>query len=201
MSAPLLWILVGPNGAGKTTYYERYIRPRLSLPFINADLIASAQWPGDAANHSYEAARLAAETRRALMEKQRSFVTETVFSHPSKLDLLSEARERGYLIWLTCIYLDDPELAVARVSQRIDEGGHAVPPEKIRQRYARMIDNVRQSVDIADRVSLIDNSYRHRAYQDVVRYESGGLVWVNPSAKLQPAWARRFIDSVTTETD
>ena len=196
MSTPLLWVLVGPNGAGKTTYYERYIKPRLTLPFVNADLIARAEWPENTPEHAYKASRLAAETRAALLDKQRSFVTETVFSHESKLDLLSDARQRGYLVWLTCIYLDSPNLSVARVKQRVTEGGHEVPEDKIRRRYDRMIGNVQHAIEIADRVSLIDNSFKDRAYMDVVRYEAGGLVWVNPSAHLRPAWARRFIQSV-----
>lgn len=196
MSTPLLWILVGPNGAGKTTYYERYIKPRLSLPFVNADLIARAEWPENTAEHAYEASKLAADTRTALMDKQRSFVTETVFSHPSKLELLQDARDRGYIIWLTCIYVDDANLSVARVKQRVIEGGHEVPEDKIRQRYDRMIGNVQQAITIADRVSLIDNSFKDRAYLDVVRYESGGLVWVNPSPHLRPAWANTFIKAV-----
>ena len=196
MSTPLLWILVGPNGAGKTTYYERYIKPRLTLPFINADLIARAEWPENTAEHAYEASKLAADTRSALLDKQRSFVTETVFSHSSKLELLRDARERGYLIWLTCIYVDDADLSVARVKQRVIEGGHEVPEDKIRQRYDWMISNVKEAIHIADRVSLIDNSFKGRAFLDVVRYEAGGLVWVNPSPHLRPAWASKFIKSV-----
>ncbi len=196
MSTPLLWILVGPNGAGKTTYYERYIKPRLTLPFINADLIARAEWPEDTAEHAYEASKLAADTRTALLDKNRSFVTETVFSHPSKLELLRDARQRGYIIWLTCIYVDDANLSVARVNQRVIEGGHEVPEDKIRQRYDRMIGNVQEAITIADRVSLIDNSFKDRAFLDVVRYESGDLVWVNPSPHLRPKWATAFIKSV-----
>jgi predicted ABC-type ATPase len=38
---PLLLALVGPNGAGKSTFYERRLR-KISLPFINADLLARA---------------------------------------------------------------------------------------------------------------------------------------------------------------
>ena len=200
MSTPLLWVLVGPNGAGKTTYYERYIRPRLSLPFINADLIAKAEWGDDAVEHGYEASRLAADTRTALLDKKRSFVTETVFSHPSKLELLKDARDRGYMVWVTCIYVDNPDLSVERVRLRVGEGGHDVPEEKVRKRYDRMIDNVRLAIPVADRLSLIDNSFRNRAWQDVVRYESGGLVWVNPTPSLLPDWAKEFIRSVTEES-
>jgi predicted ABC-type ATPase len=42
------------------------------------------------AEHAYDASRAAAEERLRLMAERPSFITETVFSHPSKVDLLAQ---------------------------------------------------------------------------------------------------------------
>ena len=53
-------LLVGPNGAGKTTFFERIIAPdRPGLPFVNADRIAAARFPGEEVERAYDAARIA----------------------------------------------------------------------------------------------------------------------------------------------
>ena len=80
---PVLHLIAGPNGAGKTTLATRVIAPVTHLPFINADVIAAQRWPDAQAEHAYDASQVAAEQRRELIGARASFITETVFSHPS----------------------------------------------------------------------------------------------------------------------
>ena len=180
-------MLVGPNGAGKSTYYERVIAPVLGAPFVNADLIARARWPRTYASKGYEAGRLAAMTRERLVAARASFVAETVFSHPSKLELIRSARAAGYIVWVSFVGVATADLTVARVGQRIREGGHPVPPEKIRSRYANLRANVLASVTRVDRMTVIDNSTQGRALRDVLLFERGERVW---QAKSLPGWVR-----------
>jgi predicted ABC-type ATPase len=186
VAAPFLWLLVGPNGAGKTTYYERVIAPRLRLPFVNADRIARGRWPRNYSRHAYEAARIAEATRYALLYAGKSFVAETVFSHPSKLEFVKRARAAGYTVWITFVGVGSPELAVARVGQRLREGGHPVPPDKVRERYVRLQANVRAAVPLADRLAVVDNSEKGRALRDVLLFEQGRVV---RRARDLPEWA------------
>jgi predicted ABC-type ATPase len=186
---PLLWVIAGPNGAGKTTYYETRIRPRLKAEFVNADWIADGRWPEDQRSHAYEAARLAAEMRQDLLAEGRSFVTETVFSHPSKLALLGSAQRLGYQVWLSFICLDNPDLSVARVADRVTRGGHDVPAEKIRQRFGRVVDLSVRAVALAHRAFVIDNSDPLRPLCNVMLFERGEVTWV---AADRPAWCRRL---------
>ncbi|WP_244301061.1 AAA family ATPase [Leucobacter insecticola] len=81
---PVIHILAGPNGSGKSTFVDRVLRPATNLPFVNADVIAAERWPDAQATHAYEASRAAAEERTQLLLTKRSFITKTVFSHPSK---------------------------------------------------------------------------------------------------------------------
>ncbi|HRE02704.1 MAG TPA: zeta toxin family protein, partial [Ilumatobacteraceae bacterium] len=137
MGDPALHLIAGPNGAGKSTLHDRIIGPSTGLEFVNADVIASQRWPGDELSHAYEASALAAARRAELLAAQSSFVTETVFSHRSKLDLIDDALAAGYLVTLHVVIVP-VELSVARVANRVTVGGHDVPVDKVRGRFARL---------------------------------------------------------------
>ena len=151
-------LVVGPNGAGKSTFVEFTLAPLLpGSAFVNADEIARQRWPEDAASHSYEAARVAAETRAKLIEIGASFIAETVFSHPSKLELIDTARTADYTIVLHVLLIPE-ELAVERVRRRASAGGHDVPENKIRERYQRLWSLVATAVLRCDSTTVYDNS-------------------------------------------
>jgi predicted ABC-type ATPase len=145
--SPDLFVLAGPNGAGKTTFFERILAPT-GLDLINADRIAALRWPGDEQRHAYAAADEAARLRERYLADRRSFVTETVFSHPSKVELVRRAAQAGYRVHLRVLMVP-VDLAVARVDQRVREGGHAVPVTKIRERHARLWAHVSDAIGLA----------------------------------------------------
>ncbi len=151
-------LVVGPNGAGKSTFVEQRLAPLLpGSAFVNADVIAKDRWPDAAEEHSYEAARIAATMRDALIERGESFIAETVFSHPSKLDLIDRARQAGFVVVLHVI-LVPVELSVARVAERVVEGGHSVPEAKIRERFERLWSLVVDAIDRSDHATAYDNT-------------------------------------------
>lgn len=180
---PVLHLLAGPNGSGKSTYVDHILGPTTGLPFVNADLIAAEHWPADPAEHAYEASRRAADARTELLVAQRSFITETVFSHPSKVDLVTEAVGRGYLVHLHVMLLP-VDVSVARVAERVRAGGHDVPEHKIRERHARLWELVAQARHVADRVEFFDNSTARTPFCLVATYEHGTPV----GAVDWPAW-------------
>jgi predicted ABC-type ATPase len=151
-------LVVGCNGAGKTTLVMEVIGPAVpgSL-FVNADMIAAQQWPDDPMAHSYEAAAIAARLRARCIAEGRDLIAETVFSHPSKLDLIRDAHEAGYFVALHVVMVPE-DLAVARVAQRVQNGGHEVPAEKVRSRWQRLWAIVADAADKADDTTFYDNS-------------------------------------------
>ena len=151
---PILVVLAGPNGGGKSTLYKTRIAPSLSAPFVNADVIQRDELKDGDMNAAYKAAQIATERR----SECKSFVTETVFSHPSKLDLIREATRIGYRVMLFHICVEHPDLSVARVVERVKEGGHPVPEEKIRQHYDRNGPLIRQAALLSDIAHIYDNS-------------------------------------------
>ncbi len=120
---PTMIVLAGPNGAGKSTLYETRVAPSFAGPFINADIIQRDELRDPSPAASYEAAEIASSRRADLLARGRDFVTETVFSHPSKLELIDEARNRGFTVIVMHVGVDTPELSVARVGTRV-EGSH-----------------------------------------------------------------------------
>lgn len=131
-------LVAGPNGAGKSTFVARVLAEQQpGSPFVNADEIVRHRWPDDPEKHAYEAAAVAEATRTALIERGEQFIAETVFSHPSKLALIDQARAAGYFVALHVLMLPE-DVAVSRVAGRVERGGHSVPETKIRERYGRL---------------------------------------------------------------
>jgi len=151
-------LVIGPNGAGKSTFVALTLAPLLpGSVFVNADEIARQRWPDDPAHHSYAAANIAADTRVALIEAGESFIAETVFSHPSKLELIAAAQAAGYTVVVHAVLIPE-ELAVQRVAHRVRAGGHNVPENKIRSRHQRLGPLMAAAIATADSASVYDNS-------------------------------------------
>lgn len=183
---PTLIILAGPNGSGKSTLYETRIAPSFCAPFINADIIQRDELNDTDMKAAYKSAQIATERRDDLIRQHKSFVTESVFSHPSKLDLIADAKKEGYRVMVFHICLEHPDLSVARVDERVKEGGHPVPEDKIRQRYDRNGPLIRKAALLSDLAHIYDNSKLNQPPERVMSFKEGRLSFV--SAHL-PTWA------------
>jgi predicted ABC-type ATPase len=177
-------LVVGPNGAGKSTLVRLVISPAWPASvFVNADTIAAQRWPGDPEPHAYEAAEIAARTRSELIDRRVPFIAETVFSHPSKLDLLRNASQAGFYTALHVVMVP-ADLAVVRVAARVAAGGHSVPEEKIRGRYRRLWNLVAEAIGMSDTAACYDGSRRPRPLE--VSLFSNGFPVGQPD---WPEWA------------
>ena len=163
MPPPVFYLLAGPNGAGKSSLYRAAVAEGLipaDAEFVNADLYEAAHLPhiADLQERSENARQWADGRRTILLKAGQSFASETVFSHASKLELLEDAQRHGFVVVLLVVCLDNPQLLLARVKQRVQEGGHAVPAERILARYPRTLENLTQAVRQADMAMLYDTS-------------------------------------------
>jgi predicted ABC-type ATPase len=171
-------LVVGPNGAGKSTFVALTLAPLLPRSvFVNADEIAKQRWPDDPLPHAYDAARVASETRSRLIELGRSFIAETVFSHPSKLDLVHAARAGDYTV-VVHILLIPEDLAVERVSRRGRAGGQDV------------LEEVATAATASDTATVYDNSGRDGPR--IVARMSGGIAVGSSS---WPSWTPESLRS------
>jgi predicted ABC-type ATPase len=137
---------------------------------------------------SYHAAEIAAQRRVQLLRDRESFVTETVFSHPSKLEIIDEAKRQGYQVIVMHIGVETSDLSVARVARRVQMGGHDVPEDKIRARYTRGHPLIREAILRADLGWVYDNSPLNANPKRCLIFASGALKEVRP--KL-PNWILR----------
>jgi predicted ABC-type ATPase len=182
---PRLVVLAGPNGAGKSTFYRLYLQES-GVPFLNADVLQV-----NTGIDAYEAARTVDAARLAYLEVRAGFITETVFSDPDgrKLEFLRKAIATGYEVELIYIGLTGPELAKQRVAQRVANGGHAVPDEKVASRYPRSLANLATAIEFVPTVRLFDNS-AYAEYRRLGLFRGGRLI--EKTRGEIPQWAQPF---------
>ena len=197
---PDFHLLAGPNGVGKSSLYRSLVldqRIPADAEFVNADLYERdhLQHITDPQTRS-EAARHWADARRAaLVASGATFVSETVFSHDSKLAFIRDAQAAGFVVALYVLCLDDPLQLLPRVVQRVAEGGHSVPPDRILRRYPRTLANLKQAIRIADIAFLYDTSNAAtKAEQEAPAAQAQLLAFVEgdtvtPLLAPLPAWA------------
>ena len=135
-SAKKILIVAGPNGAGKTTFAREFLLKEANCPtFLNADYMAAGLNPFRPDLAAFRAGRLMLEMIDDYVGKGKSFGLETTLSGRGYARKIPCWREQGYWVKLYYLTLPNPDIAIARVKQRVLEGGHAIPVETIRRRF------------------------------------------------------------------
>lgn len=151
-TAKKIIIIAGPNGAGKTTFARSFLPAEAQLPrFINADLIAAGLAPFAPETAALKAGRLMLQEIEQCTLNGESFAFETTLSGLGYLRQIARWRAQGYRVSLYFLALPDVETAVARVAERVRQGGHDIPEPVIRRRFTAGHDNFhlrfKQAVD------------------------------------------------------
>ena len=162
---PNLVVIAGPNGAGKSTAAPLLIGQRLGIAeFVNADVIAAELSPSAPDAAAIRAGRIMLKRLDALAEAGADFAFETTLASRHFAPWIATLRrERGYRFHLIFLWLPDVEQNILRVAGRVRHGGHNVPAEVIRRRYAKGLANFLDLFrPIADSWALYDNSTQAR---------------------------------------
>jgi len=142
MSNKQIIIIAGPNGAGKTTFARSFLPAEAQcLCFINADLIAAGLSPFAPETVAFKAGRLMLEEMTECVRKGESFAVETTLSGLHYLALIKKWRAQGYHVSLYFLGLPDVDMAIARVAERVKQGGHDIPTDVIRRRFSAGLRN------------------------------------------------------------
>lgn len=129
-------ILAGPNGAGKTTFAREFLVPEANCPtFLNADIMAAELSPQDPGRVAMRAARFMLQRMKEETEKGESFAFETTLANRSYAHSIREWQAAGYHVALWFLALSSVDAALARVAQRVLQGGHNIPEEVVRRRF------------------------------------------------------------------
>jgi len=155
-----IFILAGPNGAGKTTAARILLPEELDLlEFVNADEIARGLSPFNAEGVAMAAGRIMIDRMRALVRAGESFAFETTCSGKQHAVWLKARKAEGWRVTLHYLWLPNAEMAIERVARRVGQGGHSIPVDVIRRRYAAGVHNMRRLyLPLADNASVYDNS-------------------------------------------
>ena len=170
-----LCVVVGDPGTGKSVVKQALCEhdpKRMLTPVVNRTL------------HTYHS------TLRILCEAFQIDVEGRDFRCERRL--IEEAQRCGYTVALYIVALNDPTRLLARVAQRVREGGHPVPPERVLARYPRTMDNLAQAVRQADVSYLYDaaEATGTNTGPQLVAVCSPGTV--APVAQPLPTWAQRL---------
>jgi predicted ABC-type ATPase len=139
---PSVVVIAGPNGAGKTTVAPLLLQGVLGVTeFVNADAIGHGLSAFNAQSAAVAAGRLMLKRVKELADRNVSVAFETTLASRTFAPWLKELTAGGYSLNIVFLWLPNPEFAVARVADRVALGGHDVPQEVVRRRYARGIRN------------------------------------------------------------
>lgn len=152
-------IIAGPNGAGKTTFAREFLpTDEACLNFVNADLIAAGLSPFAPEAAAVQAGRLMLTQIADHVAHGRSFALETTLSGLGYARQIPHWRSLGYAVALHFLALPTAEVAIARVAQRVAQGGHNIPQDVIRRRFAAGQANLVRYCDLVDDWDVYDNS-------------------------------------------
>lgn len=155
-------IIAGPNGAGKTTFAMEFLPKEADCPiFVNADLIAAGLNPFRPELAALRAGRVMLNELHEHARRGLTFAVETTLSSLCFSRWIPRWQQQGYLVRLFFLRLPTAETAIARVEQRVREGGHNVPERVIRRRFHAGSRNLASVyADLVDGAAVYDNSDR-----------------------------------------
>ncbi|WP_457607658.1 AAA family ATPase [Nitratifractor sp.] len=204
--AKKLFILAGPNGSGKSTLYRKLIgkyKALSKLPFVNPDDIAKELFGDFLPDGSKEsnrkmllAGKEAIKRRKRFLNDGISFGLETTFSGNSEKQLIDDAIDKGYDIYMVYIALSDPLLNVQRVRARVQNKGHFVDPAIVVRRYDKSMRQITQVAPKVKALYLFDNSQTH--YKRIASLRKSGArgeqnIILNTPL---PEWSKEIINGL-----
>jgi predicted ABC-type ATPase len=184
VNRPRLTIIAGANGAGKTTITKWDAEHFAVIPLLDPDAISKALQPTAPGTSAVAAARKVLNSARQHIEKGESFAVETTLSGRGYLQIMLDAKARGFEIVLVYIGTERVEINLSRIRDRVIAGGHNVPEADVRRRYLRSFQNLSAAISRADHTILFDNS-TEEGYRLVGVLASSERQWFDP----KPDWA------------
>ena len=181
---PKLYIISGCNGSGKTTASYTLLPDLLNCrEFVNSDEFAKSFSPFDPGAASVTASRYMLMKINYLLERKADFAIETTLATRSLLQIVRQAQQQNYETTVLYFWLNSPDLAIERVRDRVESGGHNIPDAVIRRRYVMGLQYLFDVyIPVIDRWILADNS---KPPFSVVAEGSKDVIYIKDNEKYQ----------------
>ncbi len=72
------------------------------------------------------------------------------------------AKEKGYKAISIFVCTNSPEINIGRVKNRVSEGGHDVPTDRLKDRYYKSLENLKPLYETSDEIYIYDNTVKPR---------------------------------------
>jgi predicted ABC-type ATPase len=168
VTTPTLTFIAGANGSGKTTLTRWNSDLFREIPLLDPDAVANTLQATVSEFLPMAAARHVLKTARKHLEQCESFAIETTLSGKNYLQVMRDARNRGFEILLVYIGTADVEINLARIRNRVLAGS---------------FENLPMAIKRADHAILFDNSTEN-GYRLLAILSSVENQWFEP----KPAW-------------
>ncbi len=160
LSEKELLIIAGPNGTGKSTFAFSFIEKHPDYIFLNADEIAKDRNE----NKNFAQKNLSAGREFFLkveesLKENKSVLVESTLSGNYLEKLIQQYKEKGFKISIIYVFLENPDICILRIKERVLKGGHHVPDHYVIRRFYRSKRNFWNSYKkLADKWFMVYNS-------------------------------------------
>jgi predicted ABC-type ATPase len=185
VTCPTLTFIAGANGSGKTTLTRWNSALFKEIPLLDPDAIANTLQASASGLFPMAAARHVLKSAAEHLSKAESFAVETTMAGRNYLQMMLDARNRGFEVVLVYIGTENVEINLSRIRNRVLAGGHDVPEKDVRRRYQRSFNNLPIAITRADHAILFDNSTED-GYRLIAILSARGNQWFEP----KPPWVR-----------
>ena len=174
-----LYLIAGANGSGKTTL-ARELLVNENISFLNADEYAKELNPEDLSKVKISAGKKLFEELEKCINCGFSFAIETTLAGSLYVKIIKNLQKKGYKVHLIYVFLDSPQMCIARIKGRVKQGGHYIPDLDVRRRYTRSLKNFWTCYkDIVDSWGLYYNGSGQSVF--VANGTKDGIDILNPS--------------------
>ena len=175
-------IIGGVNGVGKSSLSGVLSAESSELGvIIDTDKI-TAENGGD----RIKGGKIAIERINNCLEKGINFTQETTLSGVRTLKTIQKARELNYFIRLYYVGISSSAESISRIANRVLKGGHNIPPEDVKRRYAKRFDDLIKILPYCNEAVFFDNE---NGFIEKAEYRNGTLI---TKGEKIPEWIKEL---------